>query len=97
MIIPIAGGPPTSRLKAFFDLEGFAFGLGWSPDGRSLLYIDKDRANIWSQPVDGSKPKRLTDFQGDELFSFAYSRDGKWVGSGRGRGKKGGVVITEAK
>lgn len=75
-ILPIEGGPPTRRVIIFLDYDSLVSGFSWVPDGRAVLYIGENRANIWSQPIDGSKPTRLTDFQGDELFNFAYSRDG---------------------
>jgi hypothetical protein len=43
------------------------------------------RANIWRQLINGSAPTQLIDFQGDEIFDFAYSRDGNWLAVTRGR------------
>lgn len=94
VIFPIEGGQPTRRLNIHLDFEGIASVWAWALDGRALIYIDNDRANIWSQPSDGSKPTRLTDFQGDELFHFAYSRDGNWLAVARGRVTEDVVMIT---
>lgn len=50
------------------------------PDGRSLVYfVRKDGGNIWSQPIDGGTPKQLTNFTGDGITSFDFSRDGKQI------------------
>ncbi|HEX6730260.1 MAG TPA: protein kinase, partial [Pyrinomonadaceae bacterium] len=87
VIFPIEGGQPIKRLniQVHLDSEAAASPWGWALNGRALLYIGDNRDNIWSQPIDGSKPTRLTDFQGDELFHFAYSPDGKWLAVARGR------------
>jgi tricorn protease-like protein len=34
-------------------------------------------SNIWSQPLDGTPSKRLTDFKSDLVFNFDWSRDGR--------------------
>lgn len=54
------------------------WGIQWSPDGRALTYVDvrKGVPNIWSQPVDGSPPRQITDFTSDLIYSFAWSRSG---------------------
>jgi len=48
-------------------------------DGKSLAYVVKgaDAENIWLQPLDGSKGRRITNFKSDEIFSFQWSADGK--------------------
>ena len=80
-ILPFEGGQPTKRFNIRFNEK--AASLQWSSDGRALLYTDL--SNIWRQPVDGGKPSRLTDFQGDLLFDFDNSPDSKWVALARGR------------
>ena len=51
----------------------------WSPNGRAVHYIDNrgGSSNIWSQPVDGSPARPLTDFKTGQIFSFAWARDGR--------------------
>ncbi len=67
----------------------------WTPDGRALLYIDDHLANIWSQPVDGGKPMQLTNLQGDQIFRFDYSPDGKWLALARGRMTDDVILIRD--
>ena len=52
--------------------------MRWSPDGQALAYIDcgEDAANIWLQRLDGSPPRRLTDFRSGHIETFDWSRDG---------------------
>jgi Tol biopolymer transport system component len=49
------------------------------PDGQSLAYLNNASGilNVWSQPLDGTSPKQLTNFKSEFLTSFAISRDGK--------------------
>jgi Tol biopolymer transport system component len=84
-LIPSEGGKPA-RL---FDLPSTVFlraGVHWTADGRALAYVDErdGASNIWSQPVDGSPPKPLTNFTSDKIFRFAWSRDGKRLAFERG-------------
>jgi len=74
-IIPATGGKPVKT----FALQGG--GYRWMPDGRALAYfVHQDGvANIWSQPLDGGTPKQLTNFTGDGIVSFDFSRDGKQI------------------
>ena len=95
IILPIEGGPPTKRFKLLLDYEGFGRRFRWMLDGSAVLYIDDRRANIWSQPINGGEPTQLTDFQGDELFDFAYSPDGNWLAVARGKVTEDVLMITD--
>jgi len=83
-IIPFAGGPPSKTL----DLPSTAvtdWGLRFSPDGKSITYIDttSGAGNIYNQPLDGGTRKQLTNFKSDNLADFKWTRDGKLI-FGRG-------------
>ncbi|HEV8426725.1 MAG TPA: protein kinase [Pyrinomonadaceae bacterium] len=96
MILPFNGGQPTKRLNIALDaINGFA--LHWSPDGRSLLYFDANLSNIWSIPIAGGPATQLTNFQGEPLFNFAWSHDGKWLALARGRVTNDVVLINDLK
>jgi serine/threonine protein kinase len=84
-LLPFEGGDPVK----LFDLPQTAdrgHAVRWTPDGRALTYINTRGivSNIWLQPIDGSPPKQLTDFKTDRIFSFDWSRDGKWLAISRG-------------
>lgn len=50
----------------------------WTPDGRSLAYINRQGIpNIVSHPMDGRPPRQLTYFTDGDLVGFDWSRDGK--------------------
>ncbi len=83
-VISSAGGEP---LKSFEQVEAASnSAIRWSSDGRSLTYIGAadGGSNIWSQSLDGSSPKPLTNFTTDHIFRFDWSRDGKHLVCERG-------------
>jgi eukaryotic-like serine/threonine-protein kinase len=82
-----------SRLGAVFTV------LQWSPDGSAILYNSRigNAVNIWSQPVDGSEPKQVTNFKDSDISAFAFSRDGRWLATARGTVTSDAVTITELK
>jgi serine/threonine protein kinase len=84
VIIPMEGGQMTKS----FDLPPSALGVSpirWAPDGRAVTYVDtRDGvSNIWSQPLDGGRPRPLTDFKTDQIHSFDWSPDGKQIAFSR--------------
>jgi Tol biopolymer transport system component/predicted Ser/Thr protein kinase len=83
LIIPFASGKPIRA----FDLPQPRFavhGSPWTLDGRALTYLDvhNDALNIWSQPIDGTSPKQLTNLKSEQgkpnlsLGNYAWSADG---------------------
>ncbi len=78
--MPLDGGEREVEL----DTEAFYSGstLRWADDGEALIIntLPSDRANIWRQPLDGSPPVRLTDFNDQRAGWFEYSPDGDtWI------------------
>ncbi len=76
-MIPSEGGEPVKTIDLPRTVQPIAF--AWMPDGRSIAYLDTGSGilNVWSQPIDASAPKQLTNFKSEFLNSFAVSRDGK--------------------
>ena len=50
----------------------------WSSDSQSLAYIDcaDGVSNIWTQRLDGSPSRKLTDFSSGHITTFDWSHDG---------------------
>ena len=96
-VFPFEGGEP----ELVFDFSNDAFPnsfLRWTPDGNALTYI-ADQAgvsNIWSQPLDGSPSKQITNFKEDLIFAFDWSKDGTLVFS-RGTIDNDVVLIKDIK
>jgi Tol biopolymer transport system component len=77
-IVPMAGGPPSQ----IFALPATALPgsqLAWTPDGHAVSFINQvsDAGNIWNQPLAGGPPKPVTHFATDQIFSFAWLKDGR--------------------
>jgi Tol biopolymer transport system component len=68
----------------------------WSPDGKTLRYIqvDKGAGNIWEQPVSGGAPRRVSSFSSQQIFAFAWSRIGKKLAMARGQTRSDVVLIS---
>jgi Tol biopolymer transport system component/DNA-binding winged helix-turn-helix (wHTH) protein len=51
--------------------------LRWLPDPGGIVYIDSPDGNnnLWLQPLAGGQPRRLTNYSGDGIFGFDFSRD----------------------
>ncbi|MBX7169525.1 MAG: protein kinase [Pyrinomonadaceae bacterium] len=88
-IIPASGGKPVKIFD--FDTDRFR----WMPDGRSFVYpLSKDGvSNLWSQPIDGGKPKQITNFT-NSIHSFDISPDGKQIAIARGTSTSDVVLIS---
>lgn len=89
---------PIGQPKIEMPLPEFGL-FRWSPDGRSLTYIltQNGASNIWSKPIDGGEARRLTNFTSDQIFRFAWSRDGKSLACERGIVINDAVVLHNAK
>jgi len=94
-IVPAEGGTP---LKTFDLPNSLNVGRGpvWTPDGKGITYLDSrgEKTNMWVQPIDGGKPKQLTDFLQPVIARREYSRDGKQIAIVRGEGTSNAVLIT---
>jgi len=69
-------------LKAVFHSQGppDSAAFRFSPDGKSVAFVIEDAGvdNVWIQPLDGSKGRKLTDFNdGERIQDFRWSPDGK--------------------
>ncbi|MFZ2009484.1 MAG: hypothetical protein WAU76_05705, partial [Candidatus Sulfotelmatobacter sp.] len=69
-------------LNAVFRSQGppASAGFRFSPDGKSIAFVIGEAGvdNIWMQPVDGSKGRKLTNFNDPEsIRDFRWSPDGK--------------------
>jgi eukaryotic-like serine/threonine-protein kinase len=67
-----------------------------TPDGKALQYIrvDKGTANIWEQPLPSGAPRPVTRFSSQQIFSFAWSRDGRHLAFARGQTRADVVLIS---
>jgi len=102
-IIPFEGGAPLKTLDTkMMEFTVLLTPLRWTPDGKSLIYIDKRQvaSNLWRLPLDGGAPQQVTKFndaQPERIWSFDLSRDGKQLVIARGGVSTDVVLISEVK
>ena len=91
-IIPFGGGPPVKEL----DLPSLWVRPAWSPDGRGLISGDyrAGAGNLWLLPLAGGSPTQLTNFTSEQIYSFAWSRDGKQLAVAWGASSSDIVLIS---
>jgi Tol biopolymer transport system component len=84
-----------------FDLSPTAAGrdgvLIWTPDGKSLIYVDyaSGVGNLWSQSVEGGPPKQFTNFKDNDVIRAAISPDGKSIAMVRAIQKSDVVLLRD--
>jgi DNA-binding winged helix-turn-helix (wHTH) protein/Tol biopolymer transport system component len=68
----------------------------WAPDESGLDYVVTRNgvSNIWRLPLAGGPPTQVTRFNSGRIFSFAWSRDGKWLSLGSGANRSDVVLIS---
>jgi TolB protein len=98
-LVPIDGSEPIQMFDFSQTVNIGTHPVRWTHDGRALTYISNRGAvsNIWIQPLDDSPAKQLTDFTTDRIFSFDWSRDGKWLALSRGAEQRDVVLMTDFK
>lgn len=77
--------------------------IAWTPDGRGVVFIVTDSvsntSNLWEQPIGapGSKPepaKQITHFTSMQIWSIAFSPDGKQLALARGSAYADAVMLS---
>ena len=68
----------------------------WAPDESGLDYVVTRNgvSNIWRQPLTGGPPVQITHFSAGKIFSFAWSRDGRWLSLGSGVNRSDVVLMS---
>ena len=97
-VISFDGGPITQTFN-YVPSGTVSSLIDWADDGKSILYTTNmnNVSNIWSQSLDGEKPKQITDFK-EMLITEAFSRDGKQLAcTPRGNLMRDAILITDLK
>jgi Tol biopolymer transport system component len=88
----------SGQLLKSFDFERPRSGhIRFSPDGKAIVYPVRSAGtdNLWSQPIDGSPGKQITDFPAEHILEFRWSFDGKQLGIIRGHTDSDVVLIHD--
>jgi Tol biopolymer transport system component/DNA-binding winged helix-turn-helix (wHTH) protein len=81
--------PPTR-----FEARPFRGISQWSPDGRSILYIQTGSPNLWRQPLDGGPPVEVTRLGLETTWNFALSPTSNKIAIARGNAATEAVLLT---
>ena len=96
IVLPFEVGQPLKRIEITEgSIRGFR--LQWALDGKALIYgVERHGVTaLIKQPLDGSRPEEIMSFDEDELFSFGYSVDGRFVAVTRGNWQHDVVLISD--
>ena len=76
-VLPLDGVGPLRG----FNILNLPIMVEFSPRGDALTFLESRNGPpaLWTQPLDGSAPKKLFDLHGEAVFGFAWSRDGRLV------------------
>lgn len=74
---------PLSAAQKYSNSQ---FVVRWTADGKNLSFVNDENgfANVWLLPLNGGSPRRITNFNDNFIFSFAWSQDGKKLAVSRG-------------
>jgi Tol biopolymer transport system component len=93
-IRPLEGGSSIRQ----FDFPGrdvMTNAVSWTRDSKALTFLDSrvGVGNIWLQPLSGGKPKQITNFLSDRIYTFDWSADGRQLVVARGNSSNDIVLI----
>ena len=97
-LFAVDGGAPTQTFEVAATVE-LPMVMRWTRDGRAVTYIDTRNgvSNLWLQPISGGPAKQLTNWTEQQIFSFAWSRDGRRIIAARGSRKDDIVLIRDSR
>jgi TolB protein len=97
-LIPSEGGQPSQTFEIPQSVE-LPIVVRWTPDGRALTYIDTKSgiSNLWLQSIAGDAAKQITSWNAEQVFSFAWSKDGKHLALARGSRSDDIVLIRDSR
>jgi len=72
-------------------------GVQFTPDGKAIAVPVRDKGvdNLWIQPLDGSTPRQITNFDSQQIKLFHWSRDGKNLALVREHSESDVVLLQE--
>ena len=93
-IVSIDGGAPLKiiELPATASMDP---GIAWNKTGNGILFVNTlgTTSNIWTQPLDGTKPTPLTAFKEFQIAQFALNPEGTRLAVARGSRNRDIVLI----
>jgi serine/threonine protein kinase len=71
--------------------------IQFTPDGKSLIYVVEEKGvdNLWTQPLRGASPNRMTHFNSERIENFAVAPDGARLAIERGHWESDAVLLRD--
>jgi Tol biopolymer transport system component len=93
-VTSIDGGTPLKTI----ELPSTTFsgaGIAWNKTNKGVLFVNTlgTTSNVWTQPIDGSKPTPLTAFREFQIAAFALNAEGTRLAVARGSRNRNVVLI----
>jgi eukaryotic-like serine/threonine-protein kinase len=97
-LLPFAGGQPVQSFEVPQGVN-LPIVVRWTSDGSAITFADTRSgvSNLWLQPISGGPPRQLTNWTAKQVFSFAWSRDGRRVAVARGSRNDDIVLIRDSR
>ena len=103
--IVASDGKTPPRFLPFIDAPEVPYStyvkppVRWTASGDAITYVRTQDgvSNIWSQPIDGSAAKQLTNFTSMIIWQHDWSRDGKYLVMARGNFSRDAVMLTDVR
>ena len=95
-VMPFEGGEETKTFSIPSGTRTLTL-LQWASDSKQLLFTTtvNNVTNIWSQRIDGTAAKQVTQFKDGLMNGFAWTADGKNLVCTRGSQLRDAVLITD--
>jgi eukaryotic-like serine/threonine-protein kinase len=93
-IVSIDGSAPLKSFELPTTANSDA-GIAWSKTDKGILFVNTlgTTSNVWTQPLDGTKPAPLTAFKVFQIAAFALSAEGSRLAIARGSRNRDIVLI----
>jgi eukaryotic-like serine/threonine-protein kinase len=101
-VVPLSGGKASRVSATLLSVEELYGASQWSRDSKGVIvaHTQNGVGNLWLLPVSskgaGGPPKQLTHFTSQQIYSFAFSRDGKRLVLSRGTHVSDAVLIRSS-
>lgn len=87
---------PVTAVQKYSDSQ---FTIRFTPDNKNLSYVNDENgfSNVWLLPLNGEKPKRLTNFNDKYIYTFEWAKDSRSLGATRVTSTNDAIIFFKEK